>query len=388
MEMNPDWACSLNQEDLYDLINSVLRECPDSWYNRTNNNSDHIFSKNGRSYRKECYITENGETRTQLSIVGIGSFNFKISDALEVLEYFSYLIENKTKMIETKVLPSGVVVENRKDKDLNLKNFWCLKEHEKVIHHYEGGPAVEYHNGTLHYFTFGKKHRLDGPATIYSDGQKQYFIAGNNISETEYYWHPDVMAYRSKMQNNTPSLVVNEVVKKTENKTEQKNIKEDTMSNNSFLDMVKQDTIDGAYRSSANQINKVAKAAILSQLEKNTTSEGVATIANLLDTEMGGAFISMLIGLGITYAPKISDDPRAVRLAKEFRVSGISTGMNQVINVAMTTLMPAFNDAISKLPVVDVSIKSPNSNKRVLAQENLEEEFDEDVLNVSKAKNE
>lgn len=365
MQRDPDWKCDLSKKDLVALAKASLIEISD-WESYTGQ----TWKFGGRYECKHDINITSGATVpiVILSVIGVGSIRFNLSDGLDVKKYFNSLIGKERviekEIIETVVLSSGIVVENRKSKDLNIKNFWCLKGHEQNIFHYEGGPAVDYYDGTSYYYTFGKQHRLDGPAVIVPEGKNRYFIAGNKIDGVEkYYWHPDVINYMSRMQNNTPSLVANEVIKKTENKTEQKNIKGDIMSDNSFVDMVKQDAVDGAYRASANQINKVVKATIISQLGKNTTSEGLTTISNLLDTEMGGALISMLIGLGITYTPKISEDPRALKLAKEFRVNGMSTGMNQVIEM----IVPAFTDVMNKLPSVDVSLKAPN--KHVLSKE-------------------
>lgn len=158
------------------------------------------------------------------------------------------------------------------------------------------------------------------------------------------------------------------------------------MSKKPLMEMFKEDTVDGAYRSASNQITKGTKAAILSQLSKNTSSEGIAAVSNLLDTEMGGAVMSMLIGMGLTYAPVISEDPRAARLAKEFRVSGISVGMDQLVGLAITTLMPAFQEAMKSLPSVEVAVKPAKTNKRIKVKEVTEEDEEEDTeLKSSKA---
>jgi hypothetical protein len=49
--------------------------------------------------------------------------------------------------------------------------------------HREGGPAVEYTNGTKRWFKEGKCHREDGPAHEFSDGGKDWFLEGKRHRE-------------------------------------------------------------------------------------------------------------------------------------------------------------------------------------------------------------
>ena len=44
--------------------------------------------------------------------------------------------------------------------------------------HRTDGPAVEYNNGTKHWYINGKRHREDGPAIEYNDGSKEWWING------------------------------------------------------------------------------------------------------------------------------------------------------------------------------------------------------------------
>ena len=44
--------------------------------------------------------------------------------------------------------------------------------------HREDGPAIEYANGTKHWYLNGKKHRKDGPASENYDGDKRWFLNG------------------------------------------------------------------------------------------------------------------------------------------------------------------------------------------------------------------
>ena len=40
------------------------------------------------------------------------------------------------------------------------------------------GPAVEWPDGSKHWFVNGKQHRLDGPAVEWLDGTKEWFVDG------------------------------------------------------------------------------------------------------------------------------------------------------------------------------------------------------------------
>ena len=48
-------------------------------------------------------------------------------------------------------------------------------------YHRDGGPAIEYANGTKHYFINGKRHREGGPAVVYIDGNEEWWVDGNRV---------------------------------------------------------------------------------------------------------------------------------------------------------------------------------------------------------------
>ena len=93
---------------------------------------------------------------------------------------------------ETKILPSGIIIENKPDK--YQKCCWFIKDTD--ILHNEGEPAVEYNNDTKVWYQHDKEHRLDGPAVEYPDGGKFYYIDEIVYRESDYWNHPDVLAYR------------------------------------------------------------------------------------------------------------------------------------------------------------------------------------------------
>jgi hypothetical protein len=53
-------------------------------------------------------------------------------------------------------------------------------------YHREDGPAIEYVNGSRHWYIDGKCHREDGPAIEYSGGDKSWYLNGENYTKIKY----------------------------------------------------------------------------------------------------------------------------------------------------------------------------------------------------------
>lgn len=114
--------------------------------------------------------------------------------------------------------------------------------------------------------------------------------------------------------------------------------------------MTKSDGENAAYRIASKQMVKGTKAALVAILNKQGKGDYTEAASNLLDTEIGEAMVSMLLGYGLTYIPKVSADPRAQRLAEEFRVEGMATAGNAVIGVALEQFLPVITQAMELLP--------------------------------------
>lgn len=52
--------------------------------------------------------------------------------------------------------------------------------------HREGGPAVEYTNGTKIWYINGKLHREDGPAIEFTNGVKFWYLNGKECTNAEF----------------------------------------------------------------------------------------------------------------------------------------------------------------------------------------------------------
>ena len=55
---------------------------------------------------------------------------------------------------------------------------WRL-DGEQALLHREGGPAVEYADGSMEWWVRGERHREDGPATEFAHGDKHWYHRGN-----------------------------------------------------------------------------------------------------------------------------------------------------------------------------------------------------------------
>jgi hypothetical protein len=88
--------------------------------------------------------------------------------------------------------------------------------------------------------------------------------------------------------------------------------------------------------------------------DKGADESKIKAIGEMLDTEMGHALISALLGYGLTYAPKIGEDPRVQRLAGEFRVNGMATAGNVLMEAVMSYVLPSIMSTLSSLPLPEV----------------------------------
>lgn len=109
-----------------------------------------------------------------------------------------------------------------------------------------------------------------------------------------------------------------------------------------------------------------------------STKSQLNGLSSLLDTEIGRAMVSMMIGLGLNYAPSISEDARVQRLSESFRVSGMATAGNAVMSEALDKFMPIIKQALSTLPEEKVRVNDPI--------ESIEEELLDEIETSAKTK--
>ena len=197
--------------------------------------------------------------------------------------------------------------------------------------HRDGGPALESANGDKEWYKEGKLHREDGPAVEYAGGYKEYHLEGKRYSTEDYKWADGTICEPGGRKLDGTQ-------------------KESVMTN-SFMDMIKSDVENAAYRVAATQMSNVVKRGLIKILEsKGLEGPKAEAVAEMLNTEIGSAMVSMLLGYGLKYAPKISEDPRAMKLSEEFRVKGMETIGNEVIGSLMEHLLPEVMNVLSSLP--------------------------------------
>lgn len=141
-----------------------------------------------------------------------------------------------------------------------------------------------------------------------------------------------------------------------------------------MLDMLKADALSAGYRVAANQMTKGVKGALLlSMKDKGMDGGKIQAISEMLDTEMGEALISTLLGYGLTYIPGLGEDPRAQTLAEEFRINGIATAGNVIADSLFQHLLPAINSAMASLPPAEEVLRLKKPARKRIATPKVEE---------------
>lgn len=151
----------------------------------------------------------------------------------------------------------------------------------------------------------------------------------------------------------------------------------ETKMANKIVDMMKADTKEAAYRVVSTQITTGAKAGLIKLFQsKGGDSAQMAILQGLLDSEMGESIIALMIGYGLNYAPGFKDKPQVIKLAEEFRVRGMTTAGNAVMEMAMGSLLPVLTTALNALP-------EETSNVRVVGAHSEQEEEEEETTKGS-----
>jgi hypothetical protein len=94
-------------------------------------------------------------------------------------------------------------------------------------------------------------------------------------------------------------------------------------------------------RVAATQLNKVTKGVISAALPGDKS----AMLQQFLDSELGTSFVSMVNGMVLTYAMK--DNEKAQIMAKEFRVSSLTTAGNFAVEEILDLVTSVVTDSVS-----------------------------------------
>lgn len=148
------------------------------------------------------------------------------------------------------------------------------------------------------------------------------------------------------------------------------------------VDTLKSDGKKAAWRTFAKQIPKAARAGLLAFMKaKGAKKAWIKTASEMMDTEMGRAVISLMLGWAIYAIPALRKDPRAAALAEEWRVEAMSTVGDELIQEAMIHFGPVMS-LMSDIPM-------PPTKLRVAGDEEVKAEAAEaDSEEESKAEQE
>jgi len=192
------------------------------------------------------------------------------------------------------------------------------------------------------------------------------------------------VAYDVPSANGTTTIrckIVHErdILKDKENKAKMK--KEISVDpKESFVSKLKDDGADAAYRVGARQMSKAVQTAMVKMLQdKGYKKTQVTAIKEFLASELGDVFIKNVLGYALTYFPHLSQNERAQRMAKEFRVEGIA----QIGNMAMEHLLPAMMQVFQHLPADIKEIEMPSVQKILIPEELIAKKVEVELVQTS-----
>lgn len=168
---------------------------------------------------------------------------------------------------------------------------------------------------------------------------------------------------------------------RAENPAKKEEAKMSSSGAKSFMEMIKNDGGNAAYRVAARQINNGIRTALCELVKsKGGTNSNVEAMALFLETELGAALLGTIAGHGLSYIPGIKDDPRVIRLAKEFRISSMTTVGNELFEAALGQLLPVVKNALEALPEENSVVQNTEGHKSSTEEpKELDIEVEEDL---------
>lgn len=122
----------------------------------------------------------------------------------------------------------------------------------------------------------------------------------------------------------------------------------------SIVNMMKSDATEAGYRVAAKQatngVKKVCVRLAAGKQGKGMKKSQVNALASFLDTEIGEALIGIGLGIGLQYTPGLNGMPKVTRLAREFRIGGITTAGNMAMEAVKEYIVPAVMETLKGLP--------------------------------------
>lgn len=122
----------------------------------------------------------------------------------------------------------------------------------------------------------------------------------------------------------------------------------DTSPRSTFKEQLKEDTTNTAYRIVARQLMTLTSNLLLNQMRKHGEEDGkVQMIASILATDFGEAILQMILGGALSQLSYTNKSPKLARLLKEFRIAGMTTIGNEIVENIIQSLLPVLNEAFS-----------------------------------------
>lgn len=198
---------------------------------------------------------------------------------------------------------------------------------------------VKWPNGKLCSYDYSElENDVDGEEEIYDTVNKALMTAKGEEA-TNYREVLKSITKARKMREDAPHMSAS------------RNMRESSSNSNSLMEMVKIDMTNAAYRVGAKQLNAGIRNAIVDTMKKRGADNAhIEMFTGFLETEFGIAFLSVLAGYGLTYAPMIKDNPKAQRLAQEFRVAGITMAGNEIVSTMIEQVLPGLKTMLNSLP--------------------------------------
>ncbi len=152
-------------------------------------------------------------------------------------------------------------------------------------------------------------------------------------------------------KNHLTTTQIRKSIKKENNMSNNTEVKK---ADNNFYGLVKVDAGNAAYRIVANQASKGVRGGLV-KLAKSQgfKNKQIIAISELLDSEPGRAIVQTGLGYALTYAPRVSADPRVKHLASELRIEGMALAGNLAVEELLGFVLPAVMDIFTKLPPVE-----------------------------------
>lgn len=144
---------------------------------------------------------------------------------------------------------------------------------------------------------------------------------------------------------------------KTQKKEERK-IMTTTKTTDTVTAALKKNLNDAAWRTASETAVDLVRKPVAAALVNRTDSANAAMVAAFLDSEVGAAFLSALMGVAPLFLPQLGADPRVARLADEMRTSGAKFVTDKVSRDLAGPIVAAFTTAVAGLPPLPASTET------------------------------